>query len=79
MQGNLWTEFIADEITAEYMLLPRLCALAECLWSPTSARNWRAFLERTGALLPKLASAGYNYRPLVSAQDQDDQDGSIMQ
>ena len=79
MQGNLWTEFIADEITAEYMLIPRLCALSECLWSPTSARNWRAFLNRTSALLPKLASAGYNYRPLVSANDHSGQDGSIMQ
>eukprot|EP00892_Ulva_mutabilis_P006340 jgi/Ulvmu1/4078/UM019_0056.1 len=78
-QGNLWTEFIADEITAEYMLIPRLCALSECLWSPASARNWRAFLDRTSALLPKLANAGYNYRPLVSAHDQGDQDGSIMQ
>ncbi len=31
-QANLWTEYVADETTAEYMLLPRLCAMAEALW-----------------------------------------------
>ena len=31
-QANLWTEYISDEGTAEYMLLPRLCAMAEALW-----------------------------------------------
>jgi hypothetical protein len=31
-QANLWTEYVADEATAEYMLLPRLAALAEAVW-----------------------------------------------
>ena len=31
-QANLWTEYVADEATAEYMLLPRLAALAESVW-----------------------------------------------
>ena len=31
-QANLWTEHVADAETAEYMLLPRLAAMAECLW-----------------------------------------------
>jgi hexosaminidase len=31
-QANLWTEYVPDEATAEYMLLPRLCAMAEVLW-----------------------------------------------
>jgi hypothetical protein len=69
LQANLWTEFISDEITAEYMLLPRLCALAECVWTPPATRNWRWFLERTNALLGKLSLAGYNFRPLVFSSD----------
>jgi hexosaminidase len=31
-QANLWTEYVPDENTAEYMLLPRLLAMAEALW-----------------------------------------------
>ena len=33
-QGNLWTEWIASFSNAEYRLFPRLCALAEVVWSP---------------------------------------------
>ena len=40
-QANLWTEYISDELTVEYMLLPRLCALAETLWSPKASRDWQ--------------------------------------
>jgi hypothetical protein len=31
-QANLWTEYVPDEATVEYMLLPRLSAMAEALW-----------------------------------------------
>jgi hexosaminidase len=31
-QANLWTEYVPDQDTAEYMLLPRLLAMAEALW-----------------------------------------------
>jgi N-acetyl-beta-hexosaminidase len=31
-QANLWCEYVQDEDTAEYMLLPRLAALAESVW-----------------------------------------------
>lgn len=66
LQANLWTEFIPDEATAEYMLLPRLCAFAECVWSPPENRNWRSFTARAHAMLERLHSAGYNYRPLTT-------------
>ena len=32
-QANLWTEHISSPYYAEYMLLPRLSALAEVLWT----------------------------------------------
>lgn len=31
-QANLWCEYVQDEETAEYMLLPRLAAMAEAVW-----------------------------------------------
>ena len=48
MQANVWTEYISDELTVEYMLLPRLCALAEALWSPKSTRDWQVTPPQTG-------------------------------
>ena len=31
-QANVWTEYIEDEETCEYMMLPRLCAFSEAVW-----------------------------------------------
>ena len=64
LQANLWTESISDEATAEYMLLPRLCAIAECLWSPLEARAWAPFTERAGLMLERCRAAGYHCRSM---------------
>ncbi|MEP7170487.1 MAG: beta-N-acetylhexosaminidase, partial [Bacteroidota bacterium] len=46
-QGNVWTEYIPDFSQVEYMIFPRLCALAEVLWSPCNEkRNYTEFLQR---------------------------------
>jgi hexosaminidase len=45
-QGNLWTEYIASSKLAEYMLFPRLCALAEALWTPAANRDFDDFKTR---------------------------------
>lgn len=39
VQANLWTEYIATNGIADYMLLPRLGALAEVAWGGGSLRN----------------------------------------
>ena len=54
---------MADEETAEYMLLPRLAAMAEALWSPAE-KDWPAFQGRLKGLLPHYDAAGLRYRPL---------------
>ncbi len=63
LQANLWTEFVPDEETAEYMLLPRLAAMAEALWS-RRGKDWPAFRRRLENLLPHYDAAGLRYRPL---------------
>jgi len=63
-QANVWTEYIADARQAEYMLFPRLFALAEVVWSPQSSRNYRDFLSRVPPQLARLKRQGVNYRPL---------------
>jgi hexosaminidase len=45
-QGNLWTEYVPTPERAEFMALPRMCALAEAVWSPKDKRNLNDFLER---------------------------------
>ena len=45
-QANLWTEFITTAEHVEYMVLPRMLALSEVLWSPKETKDWNSFNER---------------------------------
>jgi len=45
-QGNTWTEQMRDWGHLQYMVFPRLCALAEALWSPREARSEADFMGR---------------------------------
>ena len=61
-QGNLWTEYIPTPAGAEYMLLPRLLALSELLWSPREARSWNGFVARLPPQLARLDAMDVKYR-----------------
>ena len=61
-QGNLWTEYIPNLMHAEYMIFPRLSALAEVAWSPKDARNFDDFKRRLKTDERRLDQLGVNYR-----------------
>jgi hexosaminidase len=61
-QGNLWTEYVPSFKHAQYMIFPRLCALAEVTWSPKAARNYADFTRRLRTQLERLDQLGVNYR-----------------
>jgi len=61
-QANVWTEYIPTAEHAEYMLLPRLAALSEVVWSPGKYRNYGAFLLRMNKHYDRLEQAGINFR-----------------
>lgn len=45
-QANVWTEYMPDGKQVEYMIFPRLSALAEVVWSPKQSRDWPGFSRR---------------------------------
>jgi len=61
-QANLWTEYLGDASQLEYMLLPRLLALSEGVWSEKSLRDFAAFSGRLVSHYNRLAAAGVNFR-----------------
>jgi len=65
LQANLWTELVPTWGAAEYMLLPRLAAMAEALWSPPVAKSWPGFLQRLVGVQQQWERRGYRYRPLA--------------
>ena len=60
-QGNVWTEYMTNESKVEYMVLPRIAALAEVLWSTTGKRNFADFEKRLPFILERYKAMNYNY------------------
>ncbi len=60
VQANLWSEFIPTSSQAEYMLYPRLYALAEVAWTDPAKKNYDEFYPRAIAFNTRAAARGYN-------------------
>lgn len=60
-QANLWAEYITTAEQVEYMVLPRMLALAEVLWSPKETRNWQSFNERLQPQFKAFGQKGLRY------------------
>ena len=61
VEADLWTETIASNSDIDYMVFPRLPAVAELGWSPATADNWGAFQKRLAAQGPRWNASGINY------------------
>ncbi|MCR5561546.1 MAG: beta-N-acetylhexosaminidase [Bacteroidales bacterium] len=63
VQGNLWTEYIATPEHLEYMLLPRMLAIAEVQWCPADAKDFARFHSALVEHQQKVFEIlGYNFR-----------------
>ena len=60
-QANLWTEYITTVSQVEYMVLPRMLALAEALWLPKDHRHWDDFNRRLQYHYRAFEQKGLNY------------------
>jgi hexosaminidase len=72
VQANLWTEYIATNNKAEYMLYPRLLALSEVAWSPLAKKNFKDFSEvRLPSQLAFMDKNNYDYHVPTAIGSQD--------
>lgn len=62
-QANVWCEHIADGKHVEYMVLPRMAALAEVVWSPKEARNYEDFAGRLETQYDRYTAMGATFHP----------------
>ena len=63
VQANLWTEYISTPIQLEYMLLPRLGAIAEIGWSnpEPEKKDVEGFIGRAKELSRYYSAFGWNF------------------
>ena len=65
MQMSLWTERVADFKRLDFMVFPRLIALAEAAWTPEKAKECSMFMQRLPYFLKYLDSMDiYYFNPL---------------
>jgi lysophospholipase L1-like esterase len=62
-QGLLWSENIRRPDELMWKGFPRLCAVAEVLWTYDSKRDYNEFAKRVGAHIPRLRAMGINSAP----------------
>lgn len=60
VQGNLWTTCFPTPELAEYMLLPRVTALAELAWSRSDRHDFDDFLRRMPRMSAFYDAMGWN-------------------
>ena len=61
VQANFWTEWVEDASTVQYLMLPRLAAVAEAGWTPQSERHYDQFLQRLQQEPSFYRFSGVNY------------------
>ena len=60
VQGNLWVEYIPTPEHVEYMIYPRILALAEVAWSAPERKSWSDFHTRALSAVADLQKKGYH-------------------
>ena len=60
VQGNLWVEYIPTPEHVEYMIYPRMLALAEVAWSAPERKSWPDFHTRALSAVADLQAKGYH-------------------
>ena len=61
-QGQVWTEYMKDPRKVEYMAYPRMCALAEVVWTPAAMKDYASFRARLATHLRRLEALDVNFR-----------------
>ncbi len=63
-QGQIWTEYQRHPKNVEYMVFPRLLALAEVAWTPRELKSFADFTTRLSRHVERLSVLDVNFRPI---------------
>ncbi|MEM6379968.1 MAG: beta-N-acetylhexosaminidase, partial [Bacteroidota bacterium] len=60
-QANLWTEQIKTLKHVQYMMLPRICALSEALWTEAEQKDESYFIKKMDEHFDRLKESSYHF------------------
>lgn len=61
VQANFWSEYVITPELLEYLMLPRLVAVAEAAWTPQDKRNYEDFHKRIRSHEDIFQANDWNY------------------
>ena len=61
VQANFWTEWVEEADIVQYLMFPRLVAVAEAGWTPADKRNYDDFVKRLQGEAKYYQLKGINY------------------
>ena len=61
IQACMWTEFCDKKENVEYMIFPRITAVAETAWSSPMYKDWNEYLKALDNYTKRLELMGINY------------------
>ncbi len=68
-QGNVWTEYLSTPQNVEYMVLPRIDALAEVVWTDKSRKNKTNFIKRVLTQFQRYDNLNFTYSKTAFSPD----------
>jgi hexosaminidase len=68
VQANVWTEYMPTPQQREYMIFPRIAALAEIAWTAKEKKAYDDFQHRLSSLFLHYDAAGINYSKAIYKQ-----------
>jgi len=63
VEACLWTEYVPNVKRLEYMVFPRIAALAEIAWQQKDTKNWQQFRTQMARMLHRYKALNINYAP----------------
>lgn len=65
VQANFWSEWVETADCLQYLMLPRLAAVAEAGWTPQAQRNYSDFVKRMQGEPAFYQMMGWSYGPHI--------------
>lgn len=75
IQANVWTEQIQTPKRLQFMIFPRLSALAESAWTNDEHKNYDDFLQRLKSMVPVYKQSGITWFDVFAPDSQQEVKG----
>jgi hexosaminidase len=61
VEAAIWSETVANMSDVEFLMFPRIAAVAEIGWTPAAGRSWDDFRARIALQDPRWTALGINF------------------